>query len=144
MAARAHQRRLIAAALAFFCTDGADGGCKRRFPDFSWETHVHRMYDHEFKLRYRVSPESFYKLLDILKPELDVTNHQQGFFSHSGKVIQLEVRLAVASLNLSIIAGSTHCLLSQLALILRVFANGLLTRFLSALRFSTMWTALLI
>ena len=94
--AAAHQRRLIAAALAFFCTDGADGGWKRRFPDFSWETHVHRMYDHEFKLRYRVSPESFYKLLDILKPELDVTNHQQAFFSRSGKVIQLEVRLAVA------------------------------------------------
>ena len=94
--AAAHQRRLVVAA-ALLLNDGSTGrGWTQRVPDSSWETHVEHMYEHEFKLRYRLASDSFYKLLEILKPELDVTNRKQAYYSRSGKPIQLETRLAVA------------------------------------------------
>ena len=92
----AHQQRLIAAALLLLSGESSGGGWAHRFPDFSWEAHVDRMYEDEFKLRYRVSSDSFYKLLEILKPELDVTSHKHAYWSRSGKPFQLETRLAVA------------------------------------------------
>ena len=91
----AHQHRLtiaVAAVLGMNC----NGGWNKRVPDFSWEQHVDRMYEDEFKLRYRVSSDSFYKLLDIVQPELNVSDLKQELCSRSGKPIQLQTRLAVA------------------------------------------------
>ena len=91
----AHQRRLLLAGAAYLST-GSNGGWTKRVPHFSWESHVDRLHEAEFKLRYRLSSESFYKLLDILKPELDVTDHRQEMRSRSGHPIELPTRLAVA------------------------------------------------
>jgi hypothetical protein len=92
----AHQRRLRAALALLLSDDGTGGGWTHRLPDFSWEDHVRNMYEEEFKLRYRVSSFSFYKLLGIIEPELEVSNHKQAYFSRSGKPIQVATRLAVA------------------------------------------------
>ena len=94
--AGAHRRRLIAAAAHLLTGECSGGGWKQRFPEFSWQDHVENMYENEFKLRYRVSSDSFYKLLNILKPELEVTSHKHAWWTRSGKPIQLEARLAAA------------------------------------------------
>ena len=81
--AAAHQRRLILAAASLFL-HSAPFRFEKRVPDFSWEEHIHRMTEAEFKLRYRVSSDSFYKLLNILKPELDVASASQASRSRKG------------------------------------------------------------
>ena len=91
----AHRRRLMVAAAAFLSMN-SNGGWTQRVPDFSWRDHVDGMYEDEFKLRYRLSSDSFYKLLDIIRPELEVTDRQQQLRSRSGNPIQVETRLAVA------------------------------------------------
>tara|TARA_B110000046_G_scaffold159651_1_gene172307 strand:+ start:315 stop:1571 length:1257 start_codon:yes stop_codon:yes gene_type:complete len=83
-------------AAAAFLSMNSNGGWTQRVPDFSWRDHVDGMYEDEFKLRYRLSSDSFYKLLDIIRPELEVTDRQQQLRSRSGNPIQVETRLAVA------------------------------------------------
>ena len=53
----------------------------------SWEAHVERMYDKEFKKRYRLSWLSFNKLLDMLNQDLKVveykmTKNSKGWVAH--------------------------------------------------------------
>ena len=93
--AAAHQRRLVLAAASLFLLS-APFRFEKRVPDFSWEDHIQRLTEAEFKLRYRVSSDSFYKLLNILKPELDVASARHAFSSRKGKPIQLQTRLACA------------------------------------------------
>lgn len=92
----AHQRRLIVAAVVLFQSGDWGGGWKKRLPAVSWVDHVARLNEAEFKQRYRLSSDSFYKLRDILRPELDVSHKQNAFNTRSGKPIELEARLACA------------------------------------------------
>ena len=80
--AAAHQRRLTSAAAALMISQGVNGGWEQRLPEFSWEEHVRGMYEDEFKLRYRLSWDSFHKLLDIIRPELDVGKAQAASQLH--------------------------------------------------------------
>ena len=66
---------------------------QKRTPEFSWEQHIDRMTEPEFKLRYRVGSDSFYKLLDKLRPSLEV-DPIQAFKSRAGKPIAIEAVLA--------------------------------------------------
>ena len=54
------------------------------------------MGEAEFKLRYRVSWESFNKLLKILEPKLRVDNERQACNSRQGIPVELPTRLAIA------------------------------------------------
>ena len=65
-------------------------------PDFSWDEHVQRLSEAQFKLRYRLSFHSFNKLLAILAPSLAVTNEKQACNCRSGKPVELPTRLAAA------------------------------------------------
>ena len=78
--AAAHQRRLVLAAASLFL-HSAPFRFEKRVPDFSWEDHIHRLTEAEFKLRYRESSDSSYKLLNILQPELDVASARHAFSS---------------------------------------------------------------
>ena len=81
------------------------GGPKATVPDFSWDEHVQRFSEAQFKLRYRLSFHSFNKLLAILEPSLAVTNEKLACNSRSGKPVELPTRLAVA---LRYFAGGRH------------------------------------
>ena len=63
-------------------------------PEFSWQTHVGRLTEVEFKQRYRLCPLSFDKLLGILEPGLSVQNEKQHLNSRSGQPIQMAVHTA--------------------------------------------------
>ena len=65
------------------------GGPKATVPDFSWDEHVQRFSEAQFKLRYRLSFHSFNKLLAILEPSLAVTNEKLACNSRSGKPVEL-------------------------------------------------------
>ena len=93
-----HAQRLIAAATALLMSgDFKDAGSPhRKPPEFSWQTHVARLTEVEFKQRYRLCPLSFDKLLGILEPGLSVQNEKQHLNSRSGQPIEMPVRLAVA------------------------------------------------
>ena len=89
------QQRLVLAA-AVLLGQSEKTGPNREVRDFSWDEHVRYLYDAEFKLRYRVSWDSFNTLLRILEPGLRVANEAQAMKSRSGKAIELSTRLAVA------------------------------------------------
>ena len=99
MCVGSHAQRLVAAATALLLEsnfEGAGSTC-RKPPEFSWEAHVARLSDAEFKQRYRLAPQSFDKLLSILEPDLSVQNEKQHLNSrHGDRPIELPVRLAVA------------------------------------------------
>ena len=57
--AAAHQQRLLVVVVALLSQEGETWKC--RIPDFSWAEHVARLTEGEFKLRYRVTADSFYK-----------------------------------------------------------------------------------
>ena len=70
-------------------------GPKRRDPSpFMWENHVARLTAAEFKLRYRLTAESFYTLLDMLEPALQVGSAKQAQCS-KGSVTEPCTKLAV-------------------------------------------------
>ena len=72
------------------------GGPRAPVPDFSWDEHVQRLSEAQFKLRYRLSFLSFNKLLAILAPSLAVNNEKQACNCRSGKPVELPTRLATA------------------------------------------------
>ena len=94
-----HAQRLVAAATALLLDgdfQGVGSDCQKP-PEFSWQAHVARLSDAEFKQRYRLAPQSFDKLLSILEPDLSVQNEKQHLNSrHGDRPIELPVRLAVA------------------------------------------------
>ena len=93
----AHANRLRAAAALLFQGDLVDKrGPHREACAFCWDTHTARLSEAEFKQRYRLSPESFDKLLTILEPKLAVESDRQASNARSGKPIVLQARLAVA------------------------------------------------
>ena len=97
LACQAQRKRLVAALLLFDTELGrhqTSGGPKAPVPDFSWDEHVQRFSEAQFKLRYRLSFHSFNKLLAILEPSLAVTNEKLACNSRSGKPVELPTRLA--------------------------------------------------
>ena len=96
MLCQQHQRSLAAAAISLFHGQDSGGGWQCRHHAFDWEAHVHNLNEDEFKARYRLSAQSFYKLLELLRPELDVNNHLMASRSRSGRPIPIEARLACA------------------------------------------------
>ena len=95
LVAHVQQQRLVLAA-ALLLGQSEKTGPNREVRDFSWDEHVRYFTDAEFKLRYRVSWDSFNTLLRILEPGLRVANEAQAIKSRSGKPIELSTRLAVA------------------------------------------------
>ena len=67
----AAQRRQITAAVNLL--EGGQGpqGKKRRESPFRWADHLARLTEKEFKERYRLTYDAFYKLLEVLKDDLD-------------------------------------------------------------------------
>ena len=90
----AHQRRLIVAAVVLFQSGDWGGGWKKRLPAVSWVDHVARLNEAEFKQRYRLSSDSFYKLRDILRPELDTASATSKMHSTPGPVSRSSWRRA--------------------------------------------------
>ena len=78
------------------CGRGPQGKKRRDRAPFSWEEHVARLNEQEFKQRYRLNHESFYKLCDILRPDLEVKDAKQAKKSRFGTVVPVEVKLAIA------------------------------------------------
>ena len=93
----AHQQRL-AAAVAMVLQDCGPAvvGPNLKPLGFDWEKHVERMSEADFKLRYRLTWDSFNNLLKKLQPHLDVANGRQAVNARSGLPIPVEARLAVA------------------------------------------------
>ena len=83
LVAHMQQQRLVLAA-AVLLGQSEKTGPNREVRDFSWDEHVRYLYDAEFKLRYRVSWDSFNTLLRILEPGLRVANEAQAMKSRSG------------------------------------------------------------
>ena len=75
----AHQQRLAAAVVLLLQDSGpAAVGPNQQPLGFDWEQHISRMSEADFKLRYRLSFDSFNKLLEQLQPKLDVANVRQA------------------------------------------------------------------
>lgn len=90
-----HRARVAAAAFVLLQGNQGSGGWHKRSPEFCWATHVDRMTEAEFKLRYRVGSDAFYELLDLIRPELE-TNAVMAAVSRSGKPIPIQAVLACA------------------------------------------------
>ena len=71
---------------------------------FTWADHVEKLSERDFKLRYRMDSDSFYELLDILKPGLE-GNEKKRSQARCGVPIELETRLAAA---LRFFAGGSY------------------------------------
>ena len=81
----AHQQRLAAAVVLLLQDSGpAAVGPNQQPLGFDWEQHITRMSEADFKLRYRLSFDSFNKLLEQLQPKLDVANVRQAVNCRSG------------------------------------------------------------
>jgi hypothetical protein len=94
------RRRQVLSAFAASALGGLGGGQgpqgpKRARPKFSWAAHVQRLTTAEFRHRYRLTPEAFYKLLQVIEDLLVVQNHRQAKNS-IGAIIPPEVKLAAA------------------------------------------------
>ena len=100
-AAAAVRRRQILATLELLDSGKGPQGRKRReLGTFSWEDHVARLTQRSFKLRYRLTHDSFMKLLDDedfgIRGDLTVTNEKMAKRAKWGQLIQPETKLAMA------------------------------------------------
>lgn len=94
--AHAHRHRMVIIALAALNADRTGTGTEHCKPaGFTWAAHVEKLGERDFKLRYRMDAESFYALLDILRPGLQFNERQQSR-ARSGLPIEPETRLAAA------------------------------------------------
>ena len=106
--AGAIQKRRAAAAAAFLAqqrpreperqASGPQGKKHKDTSLFVWEEHCLRLTEDEFKRRYRLTPDSFYKLLSMLGSRLDPKNFKQAKNGsmRDGQVVRNEVKLAIA------------------------------------------------
>ena len=95
-AAAAHRRhQLIVALLAADVGNGqGPQGKKQRDTEFDWAAHVARLTAAEFKLRYRLTAEAFYRLLARIKPHLCVSEKQA--LCSKGTLIEPATKLAMS------------------------------------------------
>jgi hypothetical protein len=96
--ALAIRRRQIAAALEDLASggQGPQGQKCRDDPVFSWESHMRRLSDAEFKLRYRLSRDGFKALLGLLRVDLEVENKVLAKRAKFGALVPPEAKLAIA------------------------------------------------
>ena len=100
-AALARRRRLAAmaaatAAAAMPSGQGPQG--KKEKPGwsaFSWEAHMARLTESEFKLRYRLTPDSFYRLVAKLRSDLQVADEFKAACAKWGQVVMVETKVAI-------------------------------------------------
>ena len=81
---RVHRQRAAAVAAVLVGVQPRQGPQGRKRKDaspFIWEDHVARLTAAEFKLRYRLTAEAFYGLLDMLEPMLRVDSAKQALRS---------------------------------------------------------------
>ena len=92
------QKRRAAAAAAALSMRGGQGpqGKKEKVEPFSWDKHVRRLTTKQFKRRYRLTWESFNKLLEKLNPDLDIVNYKQAKNGHWGWIVPNAAKLAMA------------------------------------------------
>ena len=85
----AARRKQVAAAVAAFssCGQGPQGK-KRHEAAFSWEDHLARLTEDEFKQRYRLTWPAFRKLMDIIRADLMVTDEKQARVAKCGELIR--------------------------------------------------------
>ena len=95
------RRRVVSFLLPALLKDGrGPQGKKSRGdkPPFSWELHVRRFNEEEFRRRYRMDFDSFNVLLERLRPHLEHSGKAklQELRGNSGVVVSAEVKLAIA------------------------------------------------
>ena len=96
VAATVHRRR-FAAVLGLGGGQGPQGKKhKSQGGEFSWDLHVLRLTEAEFKLRYRLDFDSFMELLSLLRKDLEPKSEKMARLAKGGELIVPEVRLAVA------------------------------------------------
>ena len=110
VAAIVKRRRLAAAALVVSTSAkdgrGPQGKKQRDAAAFVWKDHLHRLSEEEFKLRYRLSFDSFYALLRKLWDDLSAHDAKCEQQARNGsmrrdadgeiEVVPNEVKLAIA------------------------------------------------
>lgn len=111
---RAKKLQIKRAEAAMRRRSGPRGAKRRPLTFFSWRDHEHRLTDPRFKLRYRVTRESFHKLHADLKAHIETKNLTQAKRTRLGGAVDSRVRLAVA---LRYLAGGAIC---DLALIYHI------------------------
>ena len=62
---------------------------------FVWADHVARLTESEFKLRYRLTADAFYDLVEILRPDLTACNERLARNAKWGHLISVETKLAI-------------------------------------------------
>ena len=101
-AALARRRRLLSAAAAAAASSMPSGqgpqGAKPKphWQSFSWGAHVGRLTESQFKLRYRLTVDGFYRLVDMMRPDLEVKDEARARLAKWGEVVEVETKLAMA------------------------------------------------
>ena len=91
-----HRRRLAALVRHLRRARGQGPQGKKQKPEvFSWEAHVARLTEAQFKRRYRLTWESFNKLLRVVSADLDIVNVEQAKRGRNGRVVSNAVKLAI-------------------------------------------------
>lgn len=62
---------------------------------FSWASHLAKLTDHQFRLRYRLTPRAFQKLLTTIIDDLVVKDETRARAAKWGNLIEPAVKLAV-------------------------------------------------
>ena len=94
-AALARRRRLLSAAAAAAASSMPSGqgpqGAKPKphWQSFSWEAHVGRLTESQFKLRYRLTVDGFYRLVDMMRPDLEVKDEARARRAKWGAVVEV-------------------------------------------------------
>lgn len=118
VAVAVHRRRVVAA-LDQLRTDGrGPQGRKQREVPFSWEDHLMRLTEADFKLRYRLDIDSFYVLLNALRPSLEAGDAVMASRAKWGHPVTAEQKLAV---TLRFLAGG---MVLDLKLIYKLSKSG--------------------
>ena len=108
---RAITRKRRAVLLVDKAVDGRGPQAKkvnREKEPFSWDAHVQKFTESDFKQRYRLDFDSFQVLLGIIKDDLTLSDigKKRSAASNFGVVVALEVKLAIA---LRYLAGGMVC-----------------------------------
>ena len=74
---------------------GPQGAKQREQHAFSWNDHVLRLTEAEFKLRYRLDFDAFKELLRVIGKDLEVSNPQKAVAT-KGYAVDCRVKLAIA------------------------------------------------
>ena len=98
LAAHARRRRVLACA-ALLCSGKGPQGEKTAptWEPFSWAKHMNRLSEKDFKLRYRVTVDAFYKLLDEyhMRQDLTTKDDYHAKLTKWGTVVEAETKLAM-------------------------------------------------